>query len=168
MTNEGTSRFPRYPPQIDKGTNGARALSLFRVFDSLDQRDVLRAVLLADRPGGVVERLLVGLDELHAGGLELLRGLRDHLVPQPPLLRLSLARDLPEQVLIRLGERVPGALGEHQDLGDDEVAGQAVDLAYLVVILREQGRRIVLSAVHHAGLKRGEELVEAHRDAVAA
>src|SRR5712691_3765847 len=124
MTNGRTSRFPRYPPRADKGTNRARALSLPRVFDSLYQRDVLRAVLLADRPGGVVERLLVGLDELHAGGLELLRGLRDHLVPQPALLRLGLARDLPEQVLVRLGERVPGALREHQDLGDDQVRSE--------------------------------------------
>src|SRR6267378_746982 len=153
MTNGRTSRLPRYSPQADKGTNRARALALSRVFDSLYQRDMLRAVLLADRPGGVVERLLVGLDELHAAGLELLRGLGDHLVPQSPLLRLGLARDLPEQVLVRLGERVPSALREHQDLGDDQVAGQAVDLAHLVVILREQGRRIVLRAVHHAGLK---------------
>src|SRR6266513_2655845 len=102
MTNGRTSRFPRYP-------SPDRFLSLLRVFDSLDQRDVLRAVLLADRPGGVVERLLVGVDELHAGGLELLRGLGDHLVPQSPFLRLGLARDFPEQVLIRPGERVPGA-----------------------------------------------------------
>src|SRR6266446_9139841 len=112
MTNGEPHGSPVTPPQADKGTNRARALSLSRVFDSLYQRDVLRAVLLADRPRGVVERLLVGLDELHAGGLELLRGLGNHLVPQPPLLRLGLARDLPEQVLVRLGKRVPGAFGE--------------------------------------------------------
>src|SRR6266487_1786969 len=102
MTNGGTSRFPRNPSPNRRRHERSPRPALFRVFDSLYQRDVLRAVLLADRPGGVVERLLVGLDELHAGGLELLRGLRDHLVPQPPLLSLGLACDLPEQVLIRL------------------------------------------------------------------
>src|SRR2546428_12394282 len=143
MTNGEPHGSPVTPPQADKGTNRARALFLSRVFDSLDQSDVLRAVLLPDRPGGVVERLLVGLDELHACGLELLRGLRDHLVPQTALLRLGLARDLPEQVLVRLGERVPGALGEHQDLGDDEVAGHAEDFTSLCGTYCEQRRRIV-------------------------
>ena len=41
-------------------------------------------------------------------------------------------------------------------------------LLTVVVVLREQRRRVVLGAVDHAGLQRAVELVEAHRDAVAA
>src|SRR5688572_2612502 len=46
--------------------------------------------------------------------------------------------------------------------------GKTVDLADRVVILREQRWRIIFSAVDYTRLKRTEQLIESHRDAVAA
>ena len=51
-----------------------------------------------------------------------------------------------EQRLVVGREAVPGALREDEDLGNDEVAGQGVDLADQVVVLRQQRRRVVLGA----------------------
>src|SRR5687768_7157886 len=72
-------------------------LRLLRSLDALDQLGVLGAVFVADRLGRLEERLLVDADELHAGRLQLLLGLLGHLVPQPALLQLRLARDLAHQ-----------------------------------------------------------------------
>src|SRR5688500_775540 len=67
---------------------------LLDVVDALHQSGELRAVLRPHRRRGVVERLGVRVDELDAGGLELLRVLGHALVPQAALLHLRLAREL--------------------------------------------------------------------------
>src|SRR5258708_26168867 len=117
---------------------------LLRVLDALEERAVLRAVLLAYRRGSLEEGFLVGFDELHALGLQLVGRLRGLLVPQLALLELRLAREFLHQRLVFLGERLPGALGEDKDLGDDQVAGEAVYLGDLVMVLRQNGRLVVL------------------------
>ena len=65
--------------------------------------------------------------------------------------------------LVRVGQLVPGDLGHHQDLGNDQVTGQAVYLAHRVVILREQRWRIIFSAVDYSGLQRAEQFIEIMR-----
>ena len=134
----------------------------------LEQVGVLRTVLVAHRLSRFVEGFFVRRNELDAFRLQLIGCLRGLLVPQRALLELGLARDLHEERLVFLGERLPGALGEDEDLGNDQVAGQAVYLAYLIVVLRQHGRLVVLRAVYHARLQGAIELVEAHRHAVAA
>src|SRR5438067_7247156 len=96
------------------------AKRLLRVLDALDERGVLRAVLVAHALRRLVERLLVRRYELHARGLELGGGVRDHRVPKRALLELRFARELADQVLVRLRQLVPARLGEDEDLRDDE------------------------------------------------
>jgi hypothetical protein len=139
-----------------------------RILDALDQRGVLRAVFFSNRLGRVVEGFLVHLDELHAGRLQFRLGVGNHLVPQPALFELRFAGELGDKALIFFRELVPARFREHKDLGDDQVTGKAVELGDLVMILREQRRRVVLRAVDDARLQRVVELVEPHRDAVSA
>ncbi len=58
-----------------------------------------------------------------------LAGLGDVRVPQLALLELRLARELLDQVLVGLRQLVPAPSRVDEDLGDDQVAGEAVDLA---------------------------------------
>src|SRR5688572_17586149 len=105
----------------------ARFLSgwrLLRVPDALDQGRVLGAVLVAHRLGRLVEGFLVRRHELDAGRLELAGGFGDVRVPELALLELRLARQLPDQVLVALGQLVPARLRVDEDLRNDEVPGQ--------------------------------------------
>src|SRR4026208_1151714 len=113
--------------------------ALLRIPDTLEQAPVPRNRPLAPRLRGLEECLLVGRYELDAGGLQLGLGLGRVGVPELALLHLRLARQLHDEILVGLRQLVPAHLREHEDLGDDEVAGQAVDLAArrLVVVLRE-------------------------------
>ena len=70
------------------------------------------------------------------------------------LLDLRLTRQLGDQRLVLLRHLVPARLREHEDLGDDQVAGEAVELGDLIVVLGEQRRRVVLRPVDDAGLER--------------
>jgi hypothetical protein len=135
----------------------------------LYQVGVLGAVLVPDRLDRVLERLLVGEgDHLDPRVLDLLHRLRLALVPELPLLELGLLRELPDQVLVGLRERIPAPPREHQDLRDDQVLGQRVELGELEVAEGVVARRVVLGAVDDAGLQRVVDLVHAHGDAVAA
>ena len=63
---------------------------------------------------------------------------------------------------------VPDLLREDEDLRDHQVAGLRVVLRVTIVLAALVARLVVLRAVDHAGLHRIDQLVEAHRDAVAA
>src|SRR3954465_8298270 len=141
MTRKGPPKFSPWRPLL-------RTL-LLRVPDSLDQAGVFGAVLVTYRLGGLEEGFLVRRNELDAGRLQLGGRLGDVVVPQLALFELRLARKLLDQVLVALRQLVPAHLRVDEDLGDDQVAGEAVDLAArcLVVVLREQGRLVVLGAV---------------------
>src|SRR5687767_7244254 len=144
------------PPKLSPGRPVFGTERLLRVPDLLNQARVLGAVLVAYRLRRLVERLLVGLDELDARRLQLAGGLGDVRIPQLALLELRLARELADQVLIGLGQLVPARLRIDEDLRDDQVAGEAVDLALggLIVVLSEKRRLVVLRPVHHPGLQR--------------
>ena len=128
----------------------------------------LRVLLVHDLLDDLGHRLVVDLVDLDAGLLHVVEGLLFHLGPQAPLLGLRRLGLLHDQVLIFLGERAPGALREHQDLRNDQVARHRVVLRIAIVLTRRVARLVVLRAVDDAGLHGVDELVEAHRDAVAA
>src|SRR5258705_13938298 len=89
--------------------------SLLHVLDALDQRGVLRRMLVPDRLDRVLEWLEVGnLVDLGTDFLHVLDRLLLHLVPELALLELRRLGRFHDQVLIAFLQRCPRPLRKHQ------------------------------------------------------
>src|SRR5262247_3509443 len=95
------------------------------ILNALDQVGVLLAVFLPYRLHRLLEGLLVvDLDDLDAGLLDLFDRFLLHRIPELSLVLLRLLGELHDQRLVILAEGAPDLLREHEDLRDHQVTGE--------------------------------------------